>query len=88
MIAKIDPIKKERFPKLEKNDLPSPVSYEIEKAFNKLKGTDRSFQISKAKRSNFTEIEIKKAAGKPSVGAYDTTRAEKITTKGFKKSYK
>ena len=47
-----------------------------------------SFAFEKNKKLNFTDIEIKKQINIPSVGVYDITKADKVISKGTKKSYK
>ena len=59
-----------------------------EAAFKKVRNLSVSFQFEKSKKNNFTDIEIKKHSKVPSIGAYDITKADKIISKGTKKSYK
>lgn len=84
---KIFPKFKERFSKLEKNDNPSPLSYDIENSFKKTKASDISFKIGKQKDLNFIDRLIKNKAYIPSVGSYDLTKGENYIYKG-NKSYR
>ena len=84
---RFDPSKKDRFPKLEKGDRPSPGSYEMEKSFEKAKGHNRSFQIPKTKVENFLDQTLKMKKNIPSIGQYDLTKGETFIYKG-KKSYR
>lgn len=87
-VAKILPFKKERFPKIEKNDLPSPTSYDHLGVHKKISPSSISFGIPKGKFDKFTVTEIKKRSKVPPVGAYDITKSDKLITKGVHKSYK
>ena len=57
---KILPPKKERFPKLEKVDGPSPGTYDLDNSYRKVRNLSVSFQFGKTKKSNFTDIDIKR----------------------------
>ena len=85
---KIQASKKHRFEKLEQNNSPSPVTYRNDDAYDKLTAKNRSFQIPKAKATNFLEQIIKKKNFIPAVGLYDVPKADKFVTKGARTSYR
>lgn len=72
-----------RFEKLEKDDKPSPLSYDTARGYNKLKGRDNSFSLKKEKNSSFLEREIKIRSVVPAVGTYDIQKSDRYITKGI-----
>eukprot|EP00347_Sterkiella_histriomuscorum_P001625 403371309 len=83
-VVKIQPNGKDRFPKFEKNDDPSPLSYDIENSFKKTKLSNISFKIGKQKDMNFVDRHIKNKAYVPSVGTYELSNVDKFISKGGK----
>uniref|UniRef100_A0A7S3IUH6 Uncharacterized protein n=1 Tax=Strombidium inclinatum TaxID=197538 RepID=A0A7S3IUH6_9SPIT len=75
--------------KIHKDNSPSPVHYQKEKAFDKTQQrrvVEHSF--SKAEKKTFTDRDIKKAKVVPGIGAYDITKSDKVMTLGARRSYK
>jgi len=75
-IWKIQPTKKHRFEKIEQNNSPSPVTYKNDEAYDKLTHKNRSYQIPKCKIVNYFDRTIKSKSFIPSVGLYETAKAE------------
>lgn len=87
-IWKIVPTKKQRFEKLERDNSPSPVTYNKDEAFDKSTHKNRSFLVPRAKLVNYFERTVKDKSFVPSVGQYDVPKAEKHITKGVRTSYR
>lgn len=86
--AKIWTQNKPRFPKIEKNDSPSPNTYQQVQSFMKTQNTSISYQVPKAKQSSFTAQIIEKKKFVPSVGHYNIGECDKRLSKGTSKSFK
>jgi hypothetical protein len=64
------------------------VTYRNDEAFDKSTHKNRSYQIPKAKATNFFEQVVKKKSFVPAVGLYDVPKADKFITKGARTSYR
>lgn len=75
-----------RLEKIQKNDLPSPGSYESPKGQDKTKkNMNYSFSFSKKKKTSYL-AEIKPTG--PAPGSYDLNRSESYITKGAARGWK
>lgn len=74
--------------KIQKNNSPSPFSYNRENSIDKTQRTNISYGIPKEKKQTFTDFEIKKTKIVPGIGKYDITKADKVVTLGARRGYK
>ena len=70
---KIYPATKDRFPKLKKNDQPSPCTYKVAENIQKTRWADNSFKFDKDKVTNFFTEGAKRKKYVPGAGHYKET---------------
>ena len=74
--------------KIEKNDSPSPMTYDVEKAYKRTQVIDSKFVMSKSKINSFADIQAKSRNFVPGVGSYKTEEAYSKITLGVSKGWK